>query len=385
MEDWTQAKNILCIRLDAMGDVLMTTPAMKALKDAVPGRKVSLLTSTQGALIASSIDIFEKVFSYKAPWLKASGTRSDSSVDVGLIEDLKKEKFDAVVIFTVYSQNPLPSAFLCFLAEIPLRAAYCRENPYSLLTHWLVEDEPEQRLRHEVRRHLDLVTHLGACGEDLPLYLNVDKKSLIAVEEKLKARNIFPLSRDWIVIHPGSTASSRRYSISGFAKVADLIIEILGKRVLFTGSQDEREIINSIQTEMHNPSDNLGGELSLKEMIALLSKSPLLISNNSGPVHMAAALGTPIVDLYALTNPQHTPWMVQHTTLFHDVSCRYCYKSICPQGTNACLNNIEPLKILDAANKLLEGNSGLPRIDREAIHPLPFHFAARKEENYDHT
>jgi lipopolysaccharide heptosyltransferase II len=385
MKEWSQAKNILCIRLDAMGDVLMTTPAMKALKDAVPGRRVSLLTSAQGALIASSIDLFEKVLTYKAPWLKATEERNDTSSDFEIIEELKKEKFDAVVIFTVYSQNPLPSAFLCYLSEIPLRAAYCRENPYSLLTHWLKEDEPEKRLRHEVRRHLDLVTHLGASRGDLPLYLNVDDQAIMSVEKKLKERQIYSLNNDWIVIHPGSTAASRRYSISGFAKVADLIIEKLGKRVLFTGSLSEREIISSIQTEMNNASDNLGGELSLKEMIALLAKSPLLISNNSGPVHMAAALGTPIVDLYALTNPQHTPWMVQHATLYHDVPCRYCYKSVCPQGTNACLNNIDPLTILDAAKVLLEGTSGLPCFDKEAIHPLPFHPVIRKEENYDHA
>jgi lipopolysaccharide heptosyltransferase II len=385
MEDWSQAKNILCIRLDAMGDLLMTTPAMKSLKEAVPGRKVSLLTSIQGAHIASSIDFFDKVISYQAPWLKASGEKSDPTSDFEVIQSLKKEGFDGVVIFTVYSQNPLPSAMLCYLSEIPLRAAYCRENPYSLLTHWMKEDEPEQRLRHEVRRHLDLVKTLGASGEDLPLYLNVDEHAQSSLMEKLRTRRIFELSKDWIVIHPGSTASSRRYSTSGFAKVADLIIEKLGKRVLFTGSQEERDLISEIQGEMKHASENLGGLLSLKEMIALLFKSPLLISNNSGPVHMAAALGTPVVDLYALTNPQHTPWMVQHETLFHDVSCRYCYKSICPQGTNACLNNIDPLTILNSARNLLKGNSGLPCFDKEAIHPLPFHPVIRKEENYDHT
>lgn len=175
MNQWEEAKNILCIRLDAMGDLLMTTPAIQSLKEAVSGRKITLLTSEQGGHIASSIDLFDKVITYSAPWLKASGNRADPKIDLEMIDRLKKENFDGAVIFTVYSQNPLPSALMCFLAHIPLRASFCRENPYSLLTNWIVEDEPEKVLRHEVRRHLDLVKHLGASGKNLKLSLSVDR------------------------------------------------------------------------------------------------------------------------------------------------------------------------------------------------------------------
>lgn len=368
MKQWPEAKKVLCVRLDAMGDLLMTTPAMKAFKDSLPGRSITLLTSQQGAQLASSIPFIDEVIPYSAPWLKASEVRSDTSFDFEMIERLKKEKFDGVIIFTVYSQNPLPSALMCFLAGIPLRAAFCRENPYALLTDWVKEEEPEKILRHEVRRHLDLVKHLGAQAENHPLSLKIDHQSHITMMEKLKAQGINE-SGDWVIIHPGATAASRRYEPAHFAKLADLLIKKKGKKVIFTGGKDERKLIEVIQAQMNEKSENMGGLLSLKEMIALVGLSPILISNNSGPVHIAAALGTPVVVLYALTNPQHTPWMIPHEVLFHDVPCRFCYKSICPEGTNACLNSVQPETVFSRVESLMD-TQRVSRYDMKAVHPL---------------
>jgi ADP-heptose:LPS heptosyltransferase len=87
----------------------------------------------------------------------------------------------------------------------------------------------------------------------------------------------------------------------------------------------------------------------------------VLISNNTGPVHIAAAVQTPVVDLYALTNPQHTPWGVPHRILNHDVPCRNCYQSVCPQGDNACLNNVDPARVADAARELLQAGPSRER------------------------
>ena len=109
----------------------------------------------------------------------------------------------------------------------------------------------------------------------------------------------------------------------------------------------------------------LAGELSLGELGALLEAAELLISNNSGPVHLAAALGTPVVDLYALTNPQHTPWQVPHRILNADVPCKYCYKSVCPERHHDCLTRVMPDDVVAAALSLMDERektwSGLPR------------------------
>ena len=92
---------------------------------------------------------------------------------------------------------------------------------------------------------------------------------------------------------------------------------------------------------------------NLDELVAIIAIAPLLIANNTGPVHIAAAVGTPVVDLYALTNPQHTPWGVPHRVLSHDVPCKYCYKSICPEGHHNCLRLITPDSVVRAACELL--------------------------------
>ena len=90
-----------------------------------------------------------------------------------------------------------------------------------------------------------------------------------------------------------------------------------------------------------------------RALAALIGLAPLMISNNTGPVHVAAALGTPVVALYALTNPQHTPWQVPSRVLFNDVPCKFCYKSICPLGHHNCLRLVEPEDVVHAAAELL--------------------------------
>lgn len=369
MLDWAYAKNILCVRLDAMGDLLMTTPAIKALKKACPGRKITLLTSPQGAKIAESMPFIDKVMTYSAPWMKANGEKLDPSPELKLISQLHEEQFDASVIFTVYSQNPLPAALMCYLAEIPLRAAHCRENPYSLLTHWQKEDEPEGRLRHEVRRQLDLVAKLGVSAENLPLSLSIEEEAQESLRKKLE-KLVSKGPEECVLIHPGATAKSRQYPTENFAQVADLLHQNLGRCILFTGAEEERVLVETIQDQMVAPSVNLAGKLESKELIALIARGPLLISNNSGPVHVAAAVGTPVVVLYALTNPQHTPWMVPNHVLFADVPCRWCYKSVCPQGTNACLQKIRPEEVFEKAKDLLIRETA-PCFDFQAIHPVP--------------
>ncbi|HEX2267108.1 MAG TPA: glycosyl transferase, partial [Actinomycetota bacterium] len=117
----------------------MTTPALRALKDSVPGRSITLLTSPRGAEAAPFIPEVDEVIPYDAPWMPAERERAGSEQDLELATDLRSRRFDAAVIFTVYSQNPLPAALLCYLGEIPLRLAHSRENPYSLLTDWVPE------------------------------------------------------------------------------------------------------------------------------------------------------------------------------------------------------------------------------------------------------
>lgn len=348
---WQAAQKMLCVRLDSMGDVLLTTPAIRALRNRGSGRRVTLLTSPSGAAAARLVPEIDEVIVYEAPWMKATAERPDSSGDRQMIGRLAAAGFDAAVMFTVYSQNPLPAALFCFLADIPLRLGHCRENPYQLLTDWVREPEPEQLVRHEVRRQLDLVATVGATCSDDHLRIRVPREAQRRVRRLLDEAGLEPDS--WVVIHPGSTAASRRYPPERFAVVADELSE-LGYQVVFTGDESERGLIESIETTMVSSAHSLCGRLNLAELAALIENAPVLVSNNTGPVHVAAAVGTPVVDLYALTNPQHTPWRVPHRVLYHDVPCKYCYKSVCPEGHHDCLRLVEPDDVVRAVLGLLE-------------------------------
>jgi lipopolysaccharide heptosyltransferase II len=350
--EWARARNILCVRLDTIGDVLMTSPAIRALKETFTGSHITLMTSSRGMQIGPHIPEVDELITYDAPWLKATSKRWNSQAEYKMADLLRNRYFDAAVIFTVFSQNPLPSALLCYLADIPLRLAHCRENPYQLLTHWVPETDTIGKLRHEVQRQLDLVATIGAVTRDPRMSLIVPPEQIECIQ-KMLAQHGLDGNQPWVVIHPGASAPSRRYMPEGFAQVADLL-SVEGIQIIFSGDQSEVELVSSIQDQLSSPSINLAGQVSLGGLAALLKIAPLLISNNTGPVHMAAAVGTPVVDIYALTNPQHTPWEVPHRVLSHDVPCRNCFKSVCPMGHHNCLRLIKPESIAAAALELLE-------------------------------
>jgi lipopolysaccharide heptosyltransferase II len=357
--DWQSARRVLCVRLDALGDLLMTTPALRALKGGHEARRLTLLTSPAGSLAAPLIPELADVISFDAPWLKASGPREDSTPDLQMLERIRQERFDAAVIFTVYSQNPLPSALFLFLADIPLRLAYCRENPYQLLTDWLPDPEPALGIRHEVRRQLDLVAAAGCKTADERLSLRVPQHARERVDQLLTELGLDP-ERPWAVLHPGASAASRRYPPELFAAAAGILVREHGFQLLFTGTAAETELVEDIRGAMAAPSLSLAGRLSLAGLAALLQRAPLLIGNNSGPAHLAAATGTPVVDLYALTNPQHTPWGVASRVLFHDVPCRFCLKSVCPAGHHNCLRLVAPERLVAAVLDLLAEVNAAP-------------------------
>ena len=349
---WARADRLLCVRLDALGDVLMTGPALRALKHAHPGRHITLLTSPIGASIARYLPDVDDVLIYQAPWMKATPARANSEADQAIVHRLRAKRFDGAVIFTVYSQSALPAAHLCYLADIPLRLAHCRENPYQLLTDWIPECEPQPRLRHEVRRQLDLVRYTGAPPKGERLELQLPPDCFDEARRKLSALGVNPGAR-WVVVHPGASAPSRRYPAAGFAAAARALVQEHGCTVIFSGTAEESALIETIRGEMGAASHSLAGKLALGPLCGLIALAPVLISNNTGPVHIAAAVDTPVVDLYALTNPQHMPWGVENRVLYHNVACKYCYKSLCPEGHHDCLRRVPPQAIVEAALELL--------------------------------
>jgi lipopolysaccharide heptosyltransferase II len=368
-------KRILCVRTDNLGDVLMTTPALQALRSTCPDRHLTLLTSPAGAAVAPFLADVDEVIRYDAPWAGARPPRSHPA-DLAMRQRLEEGRFDAAVIFTVYSQNPMPAATMCYLAGIHRRLARCRENPYALLSDWVRETEPEHGVQHEVRRQLSLVQAIGADAVDTRMRMqlrSIDRKTL----DSILARRGIDSDSPYAVMHPGASAESRRYPVGQFAQTAARLVRATGMNVLVTGSKSEAALAQtlidaagpSVRPFMHDLTD----AFELGAFAALIERATVVISNNSGPVHIASALGAPVVDLYALTNPQHGPWQTPHRVLFNDVECRWCYRSVCPELHHACLRGISPADVADAALALIDETGGTPASAQPADHSIATH------------
>jgi lipopolysaccharide heptosyltransferase II len=346
---WERAERILAIRLDSLGDVLMTGPALRAL--ASRGARVTLLTSPAGAEAARLLPAIEDVIVYDAPWMKATAPRGGPAPERAMISRLRRGEFDGAVIFTVYSQSPLPAALLCHLANIPLRAAHCRENPYQLLTDWIREPEPLEVERHEVQRQLALVAELGLADGDTDLRLSLSPAAHQQAEQLLAGIDL-DRQRPWLILHPGASAASRRYPVDRFAAAARALVDEHGWQVVVIGGPDDAHLAERLMTSLAGRGVSVAGRLGVAALAALVSRATLFVGNNSGPAHLAAAVGTPAVVLYALTNPQHTPWGVPSRVLSHDVPCRNCYSSVCPVGHHLCLLGVDPAEVVAAALSL---------------------------------
>ena len=319
VETWPDGWRILCARPDNLGDVLMTTPAFRALKESFPTCQLTLLTSPAGAAVARLIPDFDEIIPFDVPWVKSDGQAPDPSCLTAMADQLRQRQFDAAIVFTVQSQNPLPMAMLCYLAGIPHVLGYCRENPYQLLTNWIPDPEVLVATRHEVTRQLDLVRAIGATTTNERLSLSLPPGTYETARQKLTRAGV-ELDRPWLLLHPGVSEEKRRYPAEQFAEVAQRLILDDDVQIILTGSRSEWTYVEKLRERVGTGAYNVAGQMDLPVFCGLIAQAPLLLANNTGPVHIAAAVGTPVVVAYAKTNPQHTPWMVPNRVLYMEVA-----------------------------------------------------------------
>jgi lipopolysaccharide heptosyltransferase II len=351
---WADARSILAVRLDGIGDLLMTTPALRALKEGRDDRTLTLLTSPAAAEAARELPFVDEVIVAVVPWMKSAETVAVSPADVAALAGrLRARAFDAAIVFTVFTQSALPAAMLLFAAGIARRAAYCRENPYALLTDWRPDPDRDARtgVRHEVARHIELVRSLGIDVPDTRLQFPVAAGARARMRAKARAAGM-RAGRPWLVVHPGATAPSRRYPESQLTEAVATLARQGRWQIGVAGAAEDATTARAIATAVPGVV-SLAGLFDLRELAALLETAEVVVCNNSSPAHLAAAVGTPVVDLYALTNPQHTPWGVRHRVLSHDVECRHCMKSVCPHGHMRCLAGVSPADVAAAVRSLV--------------------------------
>ncbi len=234
-EQWRSARNVLVVRLDNLGDVLVTTPAIHAIKASLPDAKLTLLASGIGAQVGQLNPDIDDVIVYQAPWMDPWRTLPhDSQREQRMIATLRARAFDGAIIFTSFRQSALPAAYLCYLADIPLRVAASLDGPGSLLT---TRHKHPERMMHEVERGLDLVGAIGLTTDELDLMLKVPNEARVEIVDLLMNTHIerrHPL----IVVHPGCSMPARTYPWEMFAGVIDLLVERLDAVVALTGAHD---------------------------------------------------------------------------------------------------------------------------------------------------
>lgn len=367
-ERWRKARRVLAIRLDNLGDVLVTTPAIHAIRASLPEARLSLLASPVGSQAGRYNRDIDDVITYQAPWMDPwHELAEDPAREQEMIARLAREGFDAAAIFTSFRQSPLPAAYLCYLAGIPLRAAASIDGPGSLLT---TRHKHPERMMHEVERGLDLVGALGMTTVERDLVLDLPGEAFDEAQELIERLGVDrggPLA----VVHPGCSMPARTYPRDMFADVISLLVRETGASVMLTGVQAERDLACRVR-ERVEPVERgrvhiAAGALSFGGFAALTALADVAITSNTGPMHVAAATKTPVVALFALTNPpeQWGPWRVPCRQLYHDVPCRICYSRICPYGQE-CLTMVTPEMVIAAASELLV-EAGARPVERQVV------------------
>jgi ADP-heptose:LPS heptosyltransferase len=224
-------------------------------------------------------------------------------------------------------------------------------------------------MMHEVERGLDLVAAVGMRTSDDRLVLRVPDNA------REEIAGLVGGQRPLIVVHPGCSMPARTYPWEQYVEVVDTLVRDLGARVVLSGAGDERTLVDAILAHLspwtRAQVTTAAGSLAFPAFCALIESAEVVVTNNTGPMHMAAALGTPVVALFALTNPpeQWGPWRVPHRMLWHEVPCRLCYSRICPT-THDCLRQVAPRQVVDAVTNLLS-ESGLAAAPQHQTAPEP--------------
>jgi len=302
---------MLVVRADNMGDVLLSSPAIRALKETF-ACKITLLTSTKAQALSTMLPEIDEFLVVDVPWVQNEEAHHPGDY-LDLLNRFKVQSFDACVVFSVYSQNPMPAILLAYLAEIPLRLAYCRENPYHLLTDWIPDPEPYQLIKHQVTRDLDLVAAIGAYTKDEQLKVYVRPGLYDLAQGKVKQTGVILTAGEYYVLHPGVSEEKRRYPKEKWIELGKKLMAQGDLPVLLSGNRAEAELVKDIADE--TGCIPIAGLLMLDEFAALLENAKAVVSVNTGTVHLATAVQTPLIVLYAQTNPQHVPWLVEHQVM----------------------------------------------------------------------
>jgi ADP-heptose:LPS heptosyltransferase len=362
------SRRVLVVRLDSMGDVLVSGPAIRAV--AAAADHLTLLTGPLGEDAARLLPGVDGVLVWACPWILNPPPRVSPAEFTELLGRLASLRFDEAVILTSFHQSPLPTALLLRLAGVPRIVASSEDYPGSLLDLRLPvpgeAPEPERML-----------ATVRAAGYDLPP--GDDGRLAVrlpADDHPAGVRNPLLPADDgggqtelpYLVVHPGTTAPARAYPAERWAETVRLLSDA-GWPVLVTGAKSERDLTAAIVAQARAGGaagadaglvSDLGGALNLAELARLLAGAAAVLVANTGPAHLAAAVGTPVVSLFSPVVPavRWAPYGVPVALLGNQsAACRDTRRTACPVPGHPCLSGVEPADVLAAVGRLVRQQS----------------------------
>lgn len=321
---------VLAVRLDNAGDVLLAGPAIRAL--AAGAEHVTLLCGPRGRAAAELLPGVDELICWRAPWIDPEPEPVDPADVAVLVERVAAVRADAAIVFGSFHQSPLPTAVALRLAGVPWIGATSVDYPGSLLDlrHRIDDDV------HEVERSLALVR---AAGFELPK----------GDGGELRVKPVMP-EDDCVVVHPGASVPARAWAPERNAELV-AALAAAGRRVVVTGGPDERALTAFVAGD---GGIDFGGATDLAGLADVIAGAGAIVVGNTGPAHLAAAVGTPVVSLYAPTVPavRWRPWKVPHELLYVDVPCAGCRARRCPVPGHPCLGGVEVADVVAAVERL---------------------------------
>jgi ADP-heptose:LPS heptosyltransferase len=342
----TGKEKFLVVRTDRMGDVILSTPVLEAIKSYLPKSYVAFMVSPYAKEVLNNNPYLDDVI---------IDDRADIHRGMGgllrLIKRIRKEKFDVGVLL----HPTFRLAILLFLSGIRYRIG-TGYRWYQIFFNRKVYQHRKKNLKHESDYNMDMLKLLGIEPQRIlpKVYLSESEKNFadwIFGNFEIKKEDLL------LAIHPGSGNSSLNLPVKRFAQAADTLIEDLGAKAIITGVEHEKELANLMEGYMRNKPINLVGRTNLRQLASLLKKVDVLISNSTGPMHLAAALGTPTVaifcPIFAAGPIRWGPLGKGHEVISPPVPiCSKCIPKSCPHYD--CMEKIKAEEIVSKVKSVLE-------------------------------
>lgn len=342
------AEHLLIRGTNWIGDVVMSLPALSAVRNSCPDTRITVLAKPWVADLYRLFPGVDEVLLFNSP-----GVHDGIAGKFRLARELRSRRFDAALLF----QNAIEAAIITALARIPLRAGYTTDGRRLLLTHPVRKKRFIDTL-HQTHYYLEMVRSLGFRSDPDDLAIHPDGESLRRAGELFRQEGI-DQNHPVVGIAPGASyGPAKMWHAERFAALADRLAVRHSARILLFGSAGDAVHTGAVRGFMNHAAVDLAGATSLAEAAALMSRCNLVVSNDSGLMHLAGGLGVPLIAVFGSTNPRATsPLGARSHVLYRQVHCSPCLKKTCP-GDFACMDGITVDDVYDLAARLLQEQKG---------------------------